>query len=134
MVQIFKDTYEDLTPESLEKLIDDIAAGRPVKPGPQNGRQLSAPEGGPTTLLDTALYDKQRKFERVEAPPPAPPAPPPSNAAKPEPAAAETAPAVKSPSPVKAPSESAAASEKGDRKAETATAPIATAKRNPEKS
>jgi NADH-quinone oxidoreductase subunit E len=28
MVQIFKDTYEDLTPETLEQLIDDIAAGR----------------------------------------------------------------------------------------------------------
>jgi len=129
MVQIFKDTYEDLTSESFEKLIDDIAAGRTVKPGPQNGRQLSAPEGGPTTLLDTALYDKPRTFERVEAPPP--PAPPPSNAGKPEPAAAETAPAVKSPSPVKAPAETAAASEKGDRKGETATAPIATAKRKP---
>ncbi|MBL8906431.1 MAG: NADH-quinone oxidoreductase subunit NuoE [Rhizobiales bacterium] len=81
MVQIFKDTYEDLTPETFEKLIDDIAAGRPVKPGPQNGRQLSAPEGGATTLLDNSLYDKPRTFERVEAPPPPPPAPPPSNAA-----------------------------------------------------
>jgi NADH-quinone oxidoreductase subunit E len=28
MVQIFKDTYEDLTPEKLEQLIDDIAAGK----------------------------------------------------------------------------------------------------------
>jgi NADH-quinone oxidoreductase subunit E len=131
MVQIFKDTYEDLTPQSFEELIDDIAAGRAVKPGPQNGRQLSAPEGGATTLLDTSLYDKARVFERVEAPPPPPPAQPPSNAAKPEPAAPETAPAVKSPSPVKAAAETAAAGEKGDRKAETATAPIATAKRKP---
>ena len=32
--------------------------------GPQNGRQLSAPEGGATTLLDTSLYDKPRIFER----------------------------------------------------------------------
>lgn len=133
MVQIFKDTYEDLTPQSFEKLIDDIAAGRPVKPGPQNGRQLSAPEGGATTLLDTTIFDKPRIFERVEAPPP-PPAAPPSNAGKPETAAPETAPAVKSPSPVKAATESAAASDKGDRKAETATAPIATAKRKPEES
>jgi NADH-quinone oxidoreductase subunit E len=132
MVQIFKDTYEDLTPQSFEKLIDDIAAGLPVKPGPQNGRQLSAPEGGVTTLLDTSLYDKARIFDRIEAPPPAPPTPPPSNAAKPEPAVVETAPAVKSPSLVKAPAETAAASDKGDRKAESATAPIATAKRKPE--
>ena len=54
--------------------------------------------------------------------------------AKPEPAAAETAPAVKSPSPVKAPAETAAANEKGERKAETRNAPIATAKRKPEES
>ncbi|MBC2859597.1 NADH-quinone oxidoreductase subunit E [Stappia sp. 28M-7] len=58
MVQIFKDTYEDLTPESLEKLIDDISAGREVTPGPQNGRRFGAPEGGPTTL--TGLSDKTR--------------------------------------------------------------------------
>ena len=34
MVQIFKDTYEDLTPESFNKLIDDIAASKEVTPGP----------------------------------------------------------------------------------------------------
>ena len=55
MVQIFKDTYEDLTPESLEKLIEDIAAGREVTPGPQVDRRFGAPEGGPTTL--TTLSD-----------------------------------------------------------------------------
>ena len=69
MVQIFKDTYEDLTPETFEKLIDGYAAGRPVKPGPQNGRQFSAPEGGLTTLTDTALYGKDRTFTRIEPPP-----------------------------------------------------------------
>ena len=47
MVQIFKDTYEDLTPESLEQLIDDLAAGRKVKVGPQIDRHHAAPEGGP---------------------------------------------------------------------------------------
>ncbi|MEM6383687.1 MAG: NADH-quinone oxidoreductase subunit NuoE [Pseudomonadota bacterium] len=52
MLQIFKDTYEDLTPDKLEQLIDDIAAGNPVTPGPQNGRHFSVPEGGLTTLLD----------------------------------------------------------------------------------
>lgn len=52
MVQIFKDTYEDLTPESLEKLINDISAGKPVTPGPQNGRHFSVAEGGMTTLID----------------------------------------------------------------------------------
>ena len=34
-----------------QALIDDLAAGRPVKPGPQIDRQFSAPEGGPTSLM-----------------------------------------------------------------------------------
>ncbi|MEO1111216.1 MAG: NADH-quinone oxidoreductase subunit E [Pseudomonadota bacterium] len=52
MVQIFKDTYEDLTPESFEKLIDDIAAGNEVTPGPQNGRRFAMAEGGLTSLTE----------------------------------------------------------------------------------
>ena len=75
MVQIWKDTYEDLTPASFEKLLDDIAAGKSVKPGPQNGRQLSAPEGELTSLTDKNLYSKERTFKRMEAPPPPPAAP-----------------------------------------------------------
>ena len=70
MVQVWKDTYEDLTPQALEALIDDFAAGRKPKPGPQNGRQHSAPEGGPTTLTEKSLYSGNRTFKRVEAPPP----------------------------------------------------------------
>lgn len=50
MVLIGKDTYEDLTPQSFETVLDDIAAGRQPKPGPQIERQFSAPVGGPTTL------------------------------------------------------------------------------------
>ena len=71
MVQVFKDTYEDLTPASLEKLIDDLAAGRKVKVGPQIDRHHAAPEGGPVALTDPALYKGQRSFTRVEPPPPA---------------------------------------------------------------
>lgn len=56
MAQINYDFYEDLTPESFNKLLDDLAAGKEPKPGPQIDRQFSAPEGGPTTLLDPALY------------------------------------------------------------------------------
>ena len=52
MVQIFKDTYEDLTPELFEKVRDGYAAGKPPKPGSQIGRQASAPLGGPTTLKE----------------------------------------------------------------------------------
>jgi NADH-quinone oxidoreductase subunit E len=50
MVMIGKDTYEDLTPQSFEKVLDGIAAGKPPKPGPQNDRQYAAPIGGDTTL------------------------------------------------------------------------------------
>jgi NADH-quinone oxidoreductase subunit E len=73
MVQIGKDTYEDLTPQTFAKLIDDIAAGRSVKPGPQIKRQLSAPEGGLTSLTDPLLYSGERKFTRQEPPPATPP-------------------------------------------------------------
>jgi NADH-quinone oxidoreductase subunit E len=52
MVQVWKDTYEDLTPESFGRVLDGFASGNPPKPGPQNGRQFSAPEGGPTTLKE----------------------------------------------------------------------------------
>ena len=50
MVLIWNDTYEDLTAETFEKVLDGFAKGQPVKPGPQVDRQLSAPVGGPTTL------------------------------------------------------------------------------------
>jgi NADH-quinone oxidoreductase subunit E len=59
MAQINKDYYEDLTPESLEKILKDLRAGRPVTPGPQNGRQSSAPLGGPITLTDAELYQNE---------------------------------------------------------------------------
>jgi len=53
MVLIWKDTYEDLTNESFGKVLDGFACGQPPKPGPQNGRQFSAPITGPTTLKET---------------------------------------------------------------------------------
>jgi NADH-quinone oxidoreductase subunit E len=54
MAQINADYYEDLTAESFEKILDGVAAGKKVKPGPQIDRQLSAPTGGPTTLKEKA--------------------------------------------------------------------------------
>ncbi|MPZ41416.1 MAG: NADH-quinone oxidoreductase subunit NuoE [Rhizobiales bacterium] len=53
MAQINYDYYEDLTPETFEKILDEMAAGRTPKPGPQVDRQLSAPIGGATTLKET---------------------------------------------------------------------------------
>jgi NADH-quinone oxidoreductase subunit E len=67
MVLIGKDTYEDLTPEAFEKVLDALARGETPKPGPQNGRQFSAPIGGDTTLLEVA-----------GGPPSAPPSPRPA--------------------------------------------------------
>ena len=53
VVQINDDFYEDLDPVKFEKLLDALAKGKPVTPGSQTGRQGSAPDGGPTTLLET---------------------------------------------------------------------------------
>ena len=57
VVQVGADTYEDLTPGELNKIIDAFVAGRQVKPGSQIGRVASCPATGPTTLSDPALYD-----------------------------------------------------------------------------
>lgn len=52
MIQVFSDTYEDLTPETFEKVLDAFARGEAPKPGPQNGRHGAEPEGGALTLRD----------------------------------------------------------------------------------
>ncbi|MGA7975448.1 MAG: NADH-quinone oxidoreductase subunit NuoE [Pseudolabrys sp.] len=56
MVQVGSDFYEDLDADSLNKLLDEFAAGKTPTPGPQIDRQLSEPVGGATTLTDPALY------------------------------------------------------------------------------
>jgi NADH-quinone oxidoreductase subunit E len=58
MVQIGKDTFEDLTPDLFEKVLDGFSAGQPPKPGSQAGRQASCPAAGPTTLKDYAKAAK----------------------------------------------------------------------------
>ena len=50
MAQIGKDYYEDLTPEKLSEIIDELAAGRVPVPGPQNGRYAAEPLSGLTSL------------------------------------------------------------------------------------
>jgi NADH-quinone oxidoreductase subunit E len=57
MLQIGSDFHEDLDGPATERLIADLRAGKPIRPGPQNGRTSSEPEGGATTLTDVALYD-----------------------------------------------------------------------------
>lgn len=62
MVQISNaagdDYYEDLDEENFGALLDDLAAGRKVTPGPQNSRHTSEPEGGSLSLNTKGLYNK----------------------------------------------------------------------------
>ncbi len=37
-------------------MLEAFKRGRDPKPGPQNGRQFSAPIGGPKTLTDPEIY------------------------------------------------------------------------------
>lgn len=53
MMQINKDYFEDLTPDSVKALLNKLKTGVGVKPGPQSNRQFSAPASGMRTLLDT---------------------------------------------------------------------------------
>jgi NADH-quinone oxidoreductase subunit E len=66
MVQINDDYFEDLTPDILMKLLDDLAAGRPVRRGSQTGRRSSEPVGGLTTL--TSLYGRDGTSGEGSAP------------------------------------------------------------------
>ena len=53
-VQIDDDFYEDLDEAATQKRARGAERGETPKPGPQIGRQTSAPVGGPTTLLTCA--------------------------------------------------------------------------------
>ncbi len=57
MAQINDYYYEDLTPESLAKIIDDFRAGKKPKPGSYDGRKSSEPKDAVHTLTDPKLYD-----------------------------------------------------------------------------
>jgi NADH-quinone oxidoreductase subunit E len=54
MVQINDDYYEDLDFDRTMRILDALERGETPEPGPQNGRQFSAPEGGETTLKEMA--------------------------------------------------------------------------------
>ncbi|MCZ8545963.1 NADH-quinone oxidoreductase subunit E [Mesorhizobium qingshengii] len=117
MVMIFKDTFEDLTPERLAEIIDLYGAGKgaSVAPGPQNGRTGSEPASGLTTLKSEkailkSTRDKEAKAATKAAKDAAPAAATasaaaapvaPSNASKPKTDAPETSPALKTPSKTK---------------------------------
>jgi len=82
MLQINEDNYEDLNPEILSRIFDDLAAGRTPKPGPQIDRQYSAPLGGPTTLTTLGRATSADKTGATEDRPP-------PNAGGPRPARSE---------------------------------------------
>ncbi|KAH7107426.1 NdufV2, NADH dehydrogenase 24 kd subunit [Auriculariales sp. MPI-PUGE-AT-0066] len=50
MFVVGDDFYEDLTSESTKKILDEFAAGRKPKPGPQSTRQTSENSAGLTSL------------------------------------------------------------------------------------
>jgi NADH-quinone oxidoreductase subunit E len=53
--------YEDLTPEALEQMLDDLTAGKAIKAGPISGRHCSEPTQSKVKVLeDAALYDGSR--------------------------------------------------------------------------
>lgn len=84
MLQINEDNYEDLNPEILSRILDDLAAGRTPKTGPQIERQYSAPLGGPTTLTTLGSGTSAGKIAAAEER-----ETPPQNAGGPHPARSE---------------------------------------------
>jgi NADH-quinone oxidoreductase subunit E len=61
MVQINDDNYEDLTAADMERILDELAAGKQPKTGTQApGRHTVEPLGGPTTL--TAMVDANHDY------------------------------------------------------------------------
>jgi len=61
MVQINDDYFEDLEPKIMEKIIDDLSAGKKVNVGSQIKRQTSAPVGELTSLTKYAKKKGSKK-------------------------------------------------------------------------
>jgi NADH-quinone oxidoreductase subunit E len=122
MVAIFHDTYEDLTPERFEEIVDAFGEGRgdTIKPGPQVERVFSAAASGRTTLLEAPTATREKFIPpappaEAAAPAAAPAAPQaPTTAAKPKDVSPEAAPAVKGPAPQAKVSEAKAEGERKD--------------------
>lgn len=54
MVQVNDDYFEDLTPDSMKQLLEDLKSGKDVTVGSQKGRRASMALSGTTTLIDQA--------------------------------------------------------------------------------
>jgi NADH-quinone oxidoreductase subunit E len=68
MIQVSKDTYEDLTPKIFEGLLDAFERGETPEPGPQTWRQFSMPESGPTSLTEIQYADDDVRPARPKSP------------------------------------------------------------------
>lgn len=99
MVMIFKDSYEDLTPERLAYIIERFEAGRPgdITPGTQIARINSAPASGLTSLTSEVKPANKSGAKAASAKSKSPAA---TKAARPKSAATETE--TKSPKKTKA--------------------------------
>ena len=60
IIQVNDDFYEDLDGAATERLIEALKHGEAPAPGSARSRQTSAPEGGPTTLLDLSFAGEKR--------------------------------------------------------------------------
>lgn len=58
MMQIGDDYFEDLDAAGTTRIIETLKSGGRPKPGPQNGRRTSEPQGGPTTLTTLSFAEK----------------------------------------------------------------------------
>jgi len=126
MIMIGNDTYEDLTKDSFETLVETFRSGngKSIPVGTQIPRKNSAAEGGATTLLEAPTAE--RTYKPFPPPPAAPPTAAPAAPAAPEPTnkgrgsetAKESAPALEGPPASPKVSEAKAESERKQANAE----------------
>lgn len=67
LAQINDYFFEDLTPQSVVKLLDDLKAGNPVKIGPQNARVHSLGPLGRTSLKSPPKGPYCRDLSQIPA-------------------------------------------------------------------
>ena len=63
MVQINDDNFEDLDYDKTAAILAALANGETPKPGPQVDRQVSCPEGGPTSLKE--MVDANHDYRKA---------------------------------------------------------------------
>lgn len=123
MVMIFKDTYEDLTPERLGEIIEafDAGEGASVRKGPQVDRHLSVPMGGLTTLTsfrdEDGPEEARSRDQAASSGSTGEASTPPSQAGRVETSAPETDPTIQ------APGKASAADSRSAKEAETSVDP-----------